>query len=66
MKFLRFLERNSLHIYLQMFPWLGNSINPRTGLKGYESEWTDQDFYTFFNITEDEQKIIEDTMTKYK
>ena len=66
MKFLRFLERNSLHIYLQMFPWLGNSINPRTGLKGYESEWTDQDFYKFFNITPAEQKIIEETMEKYK
>ena len=66
MKFLRFLERNSLHIYLQMFPWLGNSINPRTGLKGYESEWTDQDFYTFFNITPEEQKVIEETMEKYK
>ena len=66
MKFLRFLERNSLHIYLQMFPWLGNSINPRTGLKGYESEWTNEDFYSLFNITPAEQKVIEETMEKYK
>ena len=49
-----------------IIPWMGDSINPRTGLKGYESEWTDEDFCQFFNITPDEQKIIEDTMAKYK
>ena len=46
--------------------WMGDSINPRTGKKGYEGEWTDSDFYTFFNITPEEQKIIESTMEKYK
>ena len=47
-------------------PWLGDAINPRTGLKGYQSEWTDEDFYKFFNITPEEQKVIEETMAKYK
>ena len=47
-------------------PEVSNAINPRTGKKGYESEWTDEDFYKFFNITPDEQKIIEDTMEKCK
>ena len=42
-------------------PWLGDDINPRTGLKGYESEWTNDDLYKFFNITPEEQKIIEGT-----
>lgn len=46
--------------------WLGDAINPRTGLKGYESEWTDDDLYKFFNITPEEQKVIEETMEKYK
>lgn len=46
--------------------WMGDAINPRTGKKGYEGEWTDDDFYTFFNITPDEQKVIEETMEKYK
>ena len=55
------VESNSDYI----IPWMGDSINPRTGLKGYESEWTDEDFYKFFNITDDEIKIIEDTMAKY-
>ncbi len=40
--------------------------NPRTGKKGYESEWTNEDFYKYFGITEDEQKVIEETMEKYK
>ena len=53
------------NINLRFLPWLGDAINPRTGLKGYTGEWTDEDFYQFFNITPEEQKIIEDTMAKY-
>ena len=47
-------------------PWLGDSVNPRTGLKGYQGEWTDADLYKFFDITLEEQKTIEETMEKYK
>ena len=47
-------------------PWLGDAINPRTGLKGYQGEWTNVDFYQYFNITSEEQKMIEETMEKYK
>ena len=54
------------NIQLRFLPFLGDAINPRTGKKGYEGEWTDSDFYTFFNITPAEQKIIEETMEKYK
>ena len=46
--------------------WLGDAINPRTGLKGYISEWTDEDLALYFNITPEEQKVIEETMEKYK
>lgn len=53
-------------IQFRFLPFLGDAINPRTKLKGYESEWTDDDLYKFFNITPAEQKIIEETMTKYK
>lgn len=48
----------------QFVPWMGDSINPRTGLKGYLSEWTDEDFYEFFGMTEDEKKTIEETVKK--
>ena len=47
-------------------PWMGDNINPRTGLKGYEGEWTNEDFYQFFGITEEEQKYIEETMSQFK
>ena len=52
--------------FVDLLPWMGDCINPRTGKKGYESEWTDEDFYAYFGITEDEQKLIEETMEKYK
>ena len=49
----------------QFIPWMGDYINPRTGLKGYEGKWTNEDFYKFFGITEDEQKYIEETMAQF-
>ena len=63
--FVNSLTKRDVNVSLIALPWMGDSINPRTGLKGYESEWTDEDFYQFFNITDDEKKIIEDTMAKY-
>ena len=54
------------YIDLDVRPWLGDAINPRTGLKGYQGEWTNDDLYKFFNITSEEQKVIEDTMKKYE
>ena len=58
--------KSDVHVTPDIVLWMGDAINPRTGKKGYEGEWTDSDFYTFFNITPDEQKIIESTMEKYK
>lgn len=52
--------------FVDLLPWMGDCINPRTGLKGYKSEWTNEDFYKYFSITKEEQKIIEKTMEKYK
>ena len=54
------------HIQLRFLPFLGDAINPRTGLKGYTGEWTDEDLVLYFNITPEEQKIIEETMAKYE
>ena len=59
------MGQRDVNVPLFIFPWLGDSINPRTGLKGYQGEWTDADLYQFFNITPEEQKTIEDTMAKY-
>lgn len=35
-------------------------------MEDYSQPWTNERFYKFFNITSDEQKIIEETMAKYK
>jgi len=55
-----------VNVHPDFLPWLGDTINPRTGKKGYEGEWTDDDLYKLFNMTPDEIKTIEDTMKKYK
>ena len=65
----RFISRISqvdINIHPKYLPWLGDIINPRTGLKGYESEWTNEDLYQYFDITSEEQKVIEDAMKQYK
>lgn len=57
--FLKWISKRFLfdqHIPLQFLPYMNDYTHP----------WTDEDFYKFFNITEDEQKIIEETMAKYK
>ena len=51
---------------LNFIPVMIEETNPRTGLKGYEGEWTNEDFYQFFGITEEEQKYIEETMAQFK
>ena len=60
------VKRFNQHVNVTYLPWLGDAVNPRTGLKGYTSEWTNDDLYKFFNITPEEQKAIEETMEKYK
>ena len=35
-------------------------------MQDYSKPWTDERFYKFFNITSAEQKVIEETMEKYK
>lgn len=66
MHFLNFTTKGDVNVPLRWLPCMIDVINPRTGLKGYESEWTNEDFYQYFNITPEEQKIIEETMEKYK
>ena len=60
------VKRFNQHVNVTFLPWLGDAINPRTGLKGYTGEWTDDDLALYFNITPAEQKVIKDTMDKYK
>ena len=50
---------------MNFLPWMGDCINPRTGLKGYEGEWTDDDFRSYFGITDSEWEEIIETMKPY-
>ena len=56
--------KRDVHVSPETVFWLGDAINPRTGLKGYTGEWTDDDLVLYFNITPEEQKVIEETMAK--
>lgn len=44
---------------------MGNAVNPRTHLKEYLGEWTNEDFYEFFEVTEEEKLQIEETISKF-
>ena len=50
---------------LGYLPWMGDCTNPRTGKKGYEGEWTDDDFRAYFGITDSEWEEIVETMKPY-
>ena len=64
--FLNYLLQTDLNVPVSLLPCMIEETNPRTGLKGYEGEWTNEDFYQFFGITEEEQKYIEETMSQFK
>ena len=55
-----------VNVHPEFLPWLGDAINPRTGIKGYKGEWTDEDLVLYFGITPEEQNIIKKTMEKYE
>ena len=52
------------YIIKNHFFLLADAVNPRTKLKGYTGEWTDDDFYKYFEIDENEKKAIEAAIAK--
>lgn len=65
-KFVYKTEVRDVNVSPEYLPWMADAVNPRTGLKGYLGEWTDEDFYRYFELTDNEVKIIKETMEKYK
>ena len=65
-RYICYKAKVSQRVPYSVIPYLGSVENPRTHKIGYESEWTDKDFYEYFGITEQEQKEIEETMKPYK
>ena len=45
--------------------WMGNAKHPRTGTIGYKDEWTNEDFYKYFNVDDDEIKNINKYIDDY-
>ena len=66
--FINSLDTTFMNWYYQMFVVPGDYkiINYMFRMADYTQPWTDERFYKFFNITPEEQKVIEDTMEKYK
>ena len=64
-KYITNLLLSDVHVAPIQVLWLADTINPRTGKKGYEGEWTDEDFVLYFNITPEDQIFIEETMKTY-
>lgn len=50
---------------MQVF-WLGETINPRTGLKGYKSEWTELDLATIFDLKNIDINEINETLKVFQ
>lgn len=65
MKYIVFITKSQQRVPYGSLPWMGECINPRTGLKGYESDWTDDDFRQYFDITDSEWEEIVETMKPY-
>ena len=55
-KFVIYMQHTNSRYVLRDYPFM----------KDYTKPWTDQRFYKLFNITPEEQKVIEETMKKYE
>ena len=66
--FLNSLDTLFMNWYCKAFIEPGNYIvkNHFFIMQDYSKPWDDARFYKFFNITSEEQKVIEETMEKYK
>ena len=55
-----------VHVNNKKILWMGNAKHPRTGEIGYKSEWTDEDFNKFFNLTDEEIKQYKDYIKDFE
>ena len=65
--FVRYIENiliSDVNIADNKILWMGNAKHPRTGTIGYKDEWTNEDFFKFFNISKEDQKMINDFIDK--
>lgn len=60
--YLSWCYKTSIILYHINYPWLGESVNPRTKIVGYKGEWTDDDLWEYFGFTEEEREKARATM----
>ena len=64
-KYVLYCCKTNINTPFAFVPFMGDCTNPRTGKKGYEGEWTDEDFREYFGITDSEWEEIVETMKPY-
>lgn len=68
-KFYRYANacyKTGIDLHYNYLPFMGEAINPRTGVVGYKGEWTDEDLFTYFGIPKEEQCKIMEKLTKWE
>ena len=60
-----FVETVDVHVQVKFLPWLGNLTNPRTGLVGYKSDWTNEDLCKVFDVSEADWREMSSTMAPF-
>lgn len=64
-KFLSFLYKFDQNLKFSRYPWLGELVNPRTGLPGFTGEWTDSDLFELFHVGAEEAAEVKRLMQKH-
>ena len=64
-RYLVYTMKTGSPLPISYLPFLDKQVNLRTGLVGYKSDWTDEDFYSYYGITKAERKRIEETLKPY-
>lgn len=64
MRYLCKLTKGDMNVPWRYAPYLGKYTNPRTGLKGYQSEWTTEDLCNFYGLKDEALNRIIEVVSK--
>ena len=53
-----YLIKFNQHMPLRFLPYMGDELNPMTGLTGYKTIWTNEAYCKFFGLTEEESEFM--------
>ena len=61
-----YLIKFNQHMPLRFLPYMGNELNPITGLNGYESIWTNEAYCKFFGLDKEETEFMSRKIDDYR